>query len=623
MTSFRRCFPVIRPAPLQLFFYSLFCLLLCSPLFADQADVSYSRIITFEVKENRDGSYRLTSTVAVKQSYLSERSTKENFFRFSEPFFAKVTKVSGKFRNKKLKRRDHYSENAEHPDVFISDAKIHTVMFPDDIRQGETIYYQYKQEFSDIAFFPVLHVPDIDELQEFRVTIKHPKNIRVDFDVFFTRDSIPYQIDRSRAKETVLIFRKIPAQKELPYFPFNGSHASILTTLMKNGQPVTPTTPPKFLEWYAGKVNLKPAVNEELLQLLSERFTADQSEKEKLRIIHDYVRKNIRYIADEREGHAYSPRSPEFTLNNGYGDCKDRVYLVSALAAEQGIEVKMALVSTKPLPGLRGVHATLFNHVICMYEDSGKPLFFDPTARYYEFGNLPEYLVGAKTFILEPGNPRWISIEAPNHRPSLEIDITGSLDSPKSGAAKIVLRNGLFSDALRAKEKLSGVRLENALIALITSNIHKISLEHFSFTGESDTSLTLSAQADISKFIISSSAKTYIPQTPFLTVDSDILERENDPYPLYIPYRRALILRMDLAAPGLKAGAQQLRIGEDQSNFFASEITPQDRNRVEILYQFMQNFKFFSGDAKGRFLNFCKQYLQSKKKMFVLTRSKS
>jgi hypothetical protein len=186
----------------------------------------------------------------------------------------------------------------------------------------------------------------------------------------------------------------------------------------------------------------------------------------------------------------------------------------------------MVLVNTEPFPPFKGLHVTEFNHVICAYNDSGQLLYFDPTAKYCEFGNLPEGIIGKQVFILNREKPRFEVIAAPNFNPSMEIYISGDLTRPENCSAVVVLRNNYLHDAMYSENKLTGIELKNILSKMVSFNLYRIILDDFIQSKKESDSITLYAKADLSNFIISSTGKKYIPKTAFLLTDKEILNRK-------------------------------------------------------------------------------------------------
>ncbi len=589
---------------------------------ADDPDVIYQEKITFEISKRGDNSHRLTSLVEVKKTFLSERSTRNNLMRINEPFYAKISALKATFRNKRLKKRYFTTHLADVKDVFITDHKIHTLHFPGDISQGETAAYSFRQEYMDIAFIPIVFIPNIDYVKAFDIVFEHPKTTQIDFEVFFFREGIDYEIDRPNSKQTTLRFNEIGYQKALEYYPFNDFHAAILISIIENGNSINPVQPKAFLDWYAEKVDLKPTLSGDLENVLHEELSGSHSSIERLKTIYDYVQKNIRYVADHRSLNAITPREPSFTLDKSYGDCKDKAYLVTALAKRYNIDVDMALVAVRPSPSLKGLHLNEFDHVICAYDDGNHTIYFDPTAKHCEFGKLPEGDVQKQAFILNKKNPRREVIPAPNHDFSIEIKITGSISSPDNGSAVVVLRNDYFQEAMYAKTELSGVALENVFSQMIASHIYKISLARFQIIKENGNSLTLSAKADLSGFLISSVKRIYVPKTPFIVLNKDILKREADDLPIYLSSRDNLSMTLNLNVTGYKTTEGDFRLGKKKGSFFSASVRS-DSKRATFQYDYRQPNKQIDSKNKTVFIGFCRKYLKGKKEMFILRNNKS
>ncbi len=93
------------------------------------------------------------------------------------------------------------------------------------------------------------------------------------------------------------------------------------------------------------------------------------------------AQQSIRYLGIENGIGSHAPRQPEQTLQQGYGDCKDKSVLLTAMLRELGIEANPALVSTvyrKHLAGQPSGHSA-FNHVIVTFYFQGKTFWIDPT----------------------------------------------------------------------------------------------------------------------------------------------------------------------------------------------------------------------------------------------------
>lgn len=103
----------------------------------------------------------------------------------------------------------------------------------------------------------------------------------------------------------------------------------------------------------------------------------------------DFVQKEVRYFGTEIGASTHRPAPPEQVLRQRFGDCKDKVALLSALLARLNIAATPVLVSAS----LRGEFADLlpspldFDHVIARVQLDGSDYWLDAT-RSHQTGEL-------------------------------------------------------------------------------------------------------------------------------------------------------------------------------------------------------------------------------------------
>lgn len=589
-------------------------------LHAYESDFEVEQHSIFKIKEGREGKYSLESEVKVWQTYLTDRSTSRTDFPIPEPFYGKVDDLSGKFSGGRLGRDNFSYVFVEHEDIFISNNKVHWIHFPDKIKAGETVQYGYSIKYENAAWFPVQYVTNNARVRKHLLQIEHPADVRVDFSFFFPRDSVAYRIERPSDEKTLLIFENVEETDGIPYFPFNSYSAAVQVRLSKGGIGITPTTPKEFTDWYRALFEQTPAVSAAHSAKVRELLAGKTTDREKLAALHDYVREHIRYIADEADYGAIVPREPNLVMDRGYGDCKDRAFLIAALARDQGIKVNMALVSTQPTAVFdNGVYVSEFNHAICAWRDGSQIVFFDPTGKYTDFGNLPQSSVESVSLVLDPENPTLVTIPRPNEDVAIELDIQGSLDDPENAHARVTLRNSYMAAALQGLQELQGVDLENLLSNMLTGHFHKLSLDYFELDTVQDGLVTFTAQADMSDFLISSTTKKYVPGMPFRTVDAEILEREKDSYGIWTGLQETIRVNMRLDIGDYAIEPKELSVGDAGSALFLSSISVAEDGAALVSYQLSQKSSIMSAESKTKYLDFCKNLLKNKKSMFVLT----
>ncbi len=140
--------------------------------------------------------------------------------------------------------------------------------------------------------------------------------------------------------------------------------------------------------------------------------------EEKVRALAAYVQRQIRYVAIEIGIGGYQPHAASDVFTNKYGDCKDKVTLLSAMLGEIGVDSHYILVHTSR-GAVQPVFPSMlsFNHVIlgirvpagaftdfasALVETKsfGRLLFFDPTDDMTPLGELPPGLQASQGLIV-------------------------------------------------------------------------------------------------------------------------------------------------------------------------------------------------------------------------------
>ncbi len=123
---------------------------------------------------------------------------------------------------------------------------------------------------------------------------------------------------------------------------------------------------------------------------------------QKVQLIADFVRSQIRYVAVEIDKGRFAPRSANLTFTNRFGDCKDKVALMRGMLKVAGIS-SAAVLASIDMPVDTAVASPLqFDHCIVgiprmelsnipalPLATEGEWVFFDPTDPSIAFGRLP------------------------------------------------------------------------------------------------------------------------------------------------------------------------------------------------------------------------------------------
>lgn len=588
-------------------------------LFPQELDYSYKVSYEIEVEESDPNIYYFSFESKTEATCLLKSETDPKVFYIEETYFRPLNDIQIKSKAKTIYMSKIPFFYPLSEDVFISNNKVYYFSVPSSITVGEKIYVQYEAESDDIVFLPVIEIANSGYYKSISVTIFHPDEINPLFQVYSPFRDIKFNSINEDDDETILEISDTESAEQLKYYPYNNVLMYIIVSLINKDGTINKTTPEEFVDWYSNLSSPDYELDVKDRNILSEELITANSPTDKLKVIYDYVRKNFRYIAEEQGINSIVPREPSIVLSKGYADCKERAVLVSAIAKAQDIKVNLVLVSDDNVPETKNIFPGKFNHVICYYENGTDSIFFDPTSRYCEFGNLPEGDIGKEAFILDQQHPRAITIQSPEQQSSINLNIHVSLDSLDNAKAIVTLKNDYFSASMYAMNELSGAKLENYLASLILHNFYKISLENFKLIEENENSLTFAAKADLSHFLISSFSKKYIPKTPFVYLDGDILERENDSLAIFLNERIQTKLSLEIASKNYMLQSDSLILGDPASKlYFSTYSTSKNDSIINISYQIKQLEKKITPDKKNVFFEFYNQYSASKTEMYIL-----
>jgi tetratricopeptide (TPR) repeat protein len=188
-------------------------------------------------------------------------------------------------------------------------------------------------------------------------------------------------------------------------------------------------------EWWWGvaKDRLSPdaAVRAEAARIVAGK----KSDRERIEALHAFVATRIRYLNVSFGLGRMQPRPAGDVLSNKYGDCKDKLTLLAALATSAGLDVRPVLVHSgrknlrDAAPGPQQ-----FDHMIGVARLGPEPqdwLWLDPTNDLGLPGYLLPALRDAAALVVEPTGKGRV-VRTPDSAPfpqRVEVDMKGSLEA--------------------------------------------------------------------------------------------------------------------------------------------------------------------------------------------------
>jgi hypothetical protein len=260
----------------------------------------------------------------------------------------------------------------------------------------------------------------------------------------------------------------------------------------------------------------KAAVTPEISALAEEITKGIKDRREQAIAIDAWMKKNIRYVAIYLSAGRVVPHDAATVLQNKFGDCKDKVTLMSALLTAKGIASEHVLINfgnayTLPEPPTM----LALNHAILYLPEFG--VYDDPTANFAAFGVLsPENYDKPVVRVSGPGVTvaRTPAMQAMEHVAYAQTSLAIAADGTVTGRT-IEANTGVFGIALRAMgSSVQNAGSENAA-RLQLQAFNTPGIGRFDLTGlnqPNDPALTAASFTLATKFVApATGGRAFIP----------------------------------------------------------------------------------------------------------------
>ena len=575
-------------------------------------DIFHSTDKTYEISKENDG-FSIEVREILKYRYLTDKGLNVRRFRNTISNTALNVKAHAYINDESSLKIMKYWRTEQSSSVFASDTKVYEFYVQKDVKISDVFKYILTYQYNSLNHLSAIPIENSESAESQVYTFKCGNGISVDFDIALIDSTISFE-KKVDGKYTKLIVNHNDKSKNLDYYKLNGIGAYVAVQVSYNGEPQTVSSMDSFVNFYDSKFSLTPEDLGESVFLPS--VNSSDSDYTKAQKIHEYVRDHIRYLAMHNDNHSLFPHKPSEVIKAGYGDCKDMAFLASALGAKYGIKIYPALVAIDERPQFDYPHMSSFDHVITVSEIDGKLIFSDPTANYYDFGQVPEYEYNKRSLILDKENPRFEKVIRDKKKPDADITIELNFDNFKQCNVSVVLDNSFSNSIRKDSQFMKNMDIENMVSNAITSNFRNISIDYFVKEREENGKLILSAKADMSKFVIESERNYFFPQMPFVYISNEILERDDN---MDIHLGTIFDINMELKIKGGgKINGDKFSLPENNILKVASTVEKGEADEYSINYSIVQYKSKVEYLEKQAFLNSMKEFFNSKKKMFVM-----
>jgi hypothetical protein len=292
--------------------------------------------------------------------------------------------------------------------IFFSDQRARLFTLP-GIADGSIVEYRYRLNFPRHMFWHSWVFQDVVPTLFSRFSLLKPG----EWNASYRQYGIQVKPTERKApsgfkSETVWELRNVPPLKVETAMPPMRETVTHLTL-----SPLGFRTWDDVGEWYSTIAGSRTKAGPEVRALAHRLTDGVAGREEKLHRLYEWVRDRVRYVAVEVGIGGFQPHPAEEVCSNMYGDCKDMTTLLCSLAAEAGVEVHQALISTwqNGRPDTSLPSPLHFNHVIAYAPAPGdSSIWMDATEKGCPFGQLPWSDQGLPALVVgEKGKPAFVT----------------------------------------------------------------------------------------------------------------------------------------------------------------------------------------------------------------------
>jgi Domain of Unknown Function with PDB structure (DUF3857)/Transglutaminase-like superfamily len=363
--------------------------------------------------------------------------------------------------------------------TYASDLKIRTFIFP-DVAVGDTLVMTLKSEISRDIFagqftdFDVF--PPSASVSSVQYTIEAPANldlaVRATGNASSDKTEVSGGIRRHLVETAGAAYRP---EEPGAVSPFDRAPYIAVSTFHSYAE----------LGVAYGKAALPQANLTSEIRALADDITRGITDRRAQAVAIDaWIKQNIRYVAVYLSVGRVVPHEAATVLRNKFGDCKDKVTLMSALLAAKGITSEAALINlglaySLPEPPTLAV----LNHVIVYLPEFD--LYDDPTVNIAAFGTLaaetydkPVVRVSATGARLARTPPMKVQDHTVQVKTTVRFAADGTMSGQTEESSKGILASGLRYVGSLVQQAGQETAVQRQLQSLNTPGSGNIELGH-------------------------------------------------------------------------------------------------------------------------------------------------
>lgn len=346
-------------------------------------------------------------------------------------------------------------------DEGVYDEDVEAIIALTDVRVGDSVEYGYSVSGANPIFggkhsgFFVLNGDR--PIARLAVRIQYPANRKISYRLYRSESAVTETIDKG-VRKLQLDAEGIPAIRTEEAVPvWFGVHSSLQVSEYESWEDVG--------VWAKGLYETPSNLSPEIEAVL-DKFKAEAKTPEELAAMAlAWVQNEIRYYSIVVGTSSHRPNHPNVTVQQRFGDCKDKSLLLSAMLQKMGIRAEPALVSYHVRKRVADLLPTpyAFDHVIVRAQVGGQTYWLDGTRTYQgrKLENLGFLPFGKSLVVTSTPSRELVDVVAPaTRRTGSEIQETFKV--AKFGVPTTMLVEqkyyGAFAEWFRNQMAANGVR---------------------------------------------------------------------------------------------------------------------------------------------------------------------
>jgi len=328
---------------------------------------------------------------------------------------------------------------------------------------GSIIGYEIQQDLQPYAMTDEWDFQDSVPIRESRFSVTLPAGWS--YKVFWINhpETPPVEATAGLARWTLNDLKPVKLERNMP--PWRGIAGRMVISLQPpDGKQGGFQSWKDVGDWYLGLTNGRRDASADIRQKVQDLTRNQSTQLAKMQALAEFAQKDIRYVAIELGVGGVQPHPATEVFTHRYGDCKDKVTLLSSMLKEIGVESHYVIINTErgavvptTPPNMRFNHAIVAIQVpagmdtatlpaVLNHKTLGKILFFDPTSELIPFGLLPGGLQANTAMLVTPAGGELVTL--PQIASSLNgVQRTAKLTLDEKGGLRGDVRETWMGDA--------------------------------------------------------------------------------------------------------------------------------------------------------------------------------